>query len=506
MRKFFQFFSLTILTQGVLLLNQIALLPIQIRIWGHASTAYWCAMFAVASIISVADLGLRTAGHLELIRYARNPADEQAKTEFQHLWAWIRILIGVATIALIALDLLYYCLYAKTLYPLWHVALTIGVALESILCARIMYLDSLELYREAEAGYLLLAATRFCLALGALIFFHAPPDTLAWIWSIAGIFAIAHQSKLCRRIGLLRLFEPMPPGLSLRTLAIALHTMADPASNWVRISLPVLVLSAVGQPVAVTTYVALRSVFGAVRQTISQLSRYASVQYLSLRYSQKMDVAEVQLTLCILFTAFFASVLTCIVIADNFRLATFWLGGLDGTLYQAIAITFGLASPFYVYQILQALMLRCGRVHEIARRQYLYIVSLVIFAAITLLAKSVLLWLVLVLVADILISFSFMLRTEGTSTSAGVRGSLAALASAVLTAGFWLFVRFEPLDFLHRSTTSAIACTLAFLALWMLVIAAVYIYIAHDLLPNARTWAGSALGALFNSHSEETAR
>ena len=224
MRKFFQFFSITILTQGVLALNQIVLLPIQIRIWGQASTAYWCATFALASIISVADLGLRTAGHLELMRYAHNPADEQAKTEFQHLWAWIRILICVATITLIALDLLYNCLYAKTSYPLWHAALTIGVALETILCARITYLDSLELYREAEAGYLLLAATRFCLTIGALIFFHSPPCTLAWIWFFAGIFAIANQSKLCRRIGLLRLFEPMPQGLRERR---PLHAGAD---------------------------------------------------------------------------------------------------------------------------------------------------------------------------------------------------------------------------------------------------------------------------------------
>jgi hypothetical protein len=506
MQKFFQFFSLTILTQGVLLLNQIALLPIQIRIWGQAGTAYWCATFALANIISVADLGLRTAGHLELVRYAHNPADQQAKTAFQHLWAWIRILICVATIALMALDLLYNCLYAKTSYPLWRAALTIGVAIETILCARIMYLDSLELYREAEAGYLFLAAARFCLAIGALIFFHSPPETLAWIWCFAGVVAIAHQSKLCRRIGLLRLFEPIPPGLSLRTLMIALHTMADPASNWVRNSVPVLVLSAIAQPVAVTTYVALRSVFGAARQTIQQLSRYGSVQYLSLRQSHKMSVAEVQLTLCVLFTAFFASVLTCIVIADNFRIASFWLVTSDGTLYQTIAITFGLASPFYVYQIVQGLMRRCGKVHEIARRQYLYIISLVIFAAITLLTKSVLVWLVLILVAEVMISFSFMLRTAGTPTSAGVRGSLAALASAFLSAGLWLLVRFEPLDFLHRSTTSAIACTLAFLSLWTLVIAAVYLYIAHDLLPNAITLAGSALGALFNSHSEETAR
>jgi len=504
-RRFFQFFSLTMLTQSVLLLNQVVLLPIQIRIWGHVSTAHWYTMLATATIVGVADCGLRTAGHAELIRYAHNPAAEQAKTEFQHLWAWIRILICVVTITLIGLDLSYNCLYTKTPYPLWRAALVIGVAIETIVYVRVMYLDSLELYRQAEAGYLLLAATRLCLAIAALVFFHSPPEVLAWIGCLSGVFAIAHQSTLCRRIGLLRLFEPVPPGLSFRTLRIARYTMADPVSSWMRTYVPVLVLSAIAQPVAVTIYVALRAVFGTARQMILQLSRYASVQYVSLKESHKAGLAETQFTLCVLFAAFFASVLTGIVVADNFRLASLWLVRSDPTLYAQIAITFGLASPLYAYQILQALMLRHGKVREIAKRQYLYIICLVIFAAVALLTKSVLLWLVLILMAEITISLSFMLRTANIPTSAGVRGSLAALASALLGVSLWLLVRFEPVDFLQQSTTSAIAYTLAFSALWTLVIAALYLYIGHDLLSEARTLAVSALGTFFNSRPEEPA-
>jgi hypothetical protein len=499
MRKFFQFFSLTILTQGVLLLNQIVLLPIQIRIWGHASTANWYATLALATSTTVADFGLRTAGHAALIRYAHNPGDEQAETEFRHLWAWIKILICVVTFPLIGLDLVYGG------YRLWHTALIAGVALETLLCIRVMYLDSLELYREAEAGYLLLAAARLCLTVGALVLFHSSPPTFGWIWFFTGVFAVAHQSRLCRRIGLLRLIEPIPAGLSWRTLAIARHTMADPASTWMRNNVPVLILSAIAQPIAVTTYVALRAVFGAARQMILQLSRYASVQYVSLRQSQT-EVAKVHFTLWMLLTAFFTSVLTCIVFADNFRVASFWLVRSDAALYQVMALTFGLASPFYVYQFAQALMLRYGEVSEIARRQYLYIILLTIFAAISLLTKSVVFSLVVILVADVTISFSFMLRSTGTPTSTGVHGSVAALGSALLSGGLWLLVRACPLDFLHRSTTSAIVCTLVLLSLWTLVIAAVYLYIAHDLFPNARTMAGSALRALFNSRSEEPAK
>ena len=505
MRKFFQFFSLTMLTQGVLLLNQVVLLPIQIRIWGHISTANWYAMLAVATIVSVADCGLRTAGHAELIRYAHNPVDEQAKTEFQHLWAWIRILICVATVTLIGLDLGYTCLYAKTPYLWWRAALVVGVALETIVYVRVMYLDSLELYRQAEAGYLLLAAARLCLAIAALTFFHSPPKVLAWTWCLSGLFAIAQQGRLCRRTGLLCLLEPMPAGLSFRTLRIARYTTVDPASSWMRAYVPVLVLSAIAQPVAVTIYVALRALFGTARQMILQLSRYASVQYVWLKESHRAALAETQFTLCVLFAAFFASVITGIVVADNFRLASFWLVGSDPTLYGQIAITFGLASPLYAYQILQALMLRHGKVHEIARRQYLYIICLLIFSGIALLTKSVLLWLILILIAEIMISLSFMLRTPNTTTSAGVRGSLAALLSAVLGMSLWLFVRFGPFDFLRQSTTLAIAYTLAFSSLWILVVAALYLYIGHDLLSEARTLGVSALGAFFNNRPERPA-
>ena len=163
---------------------------------------------------------------------------------------------------------------------------------------------------------------------------------------------------------------------------------------------------------------------------ILQLSRYASVQYVWLKESHKAVLAETQFTLCVLFAAFFSSVITGIVVADNFRLASFWL--VDFTFLHAA-------------------------------------------------------------------------NRENTPTSAGVRGSLAALASALLGLSLWLLVRFEPFEFLRQSTTSAIAYTLAFSALWTLVIAALYLYIGHDLLSEAKTLAVSALGAFFNSRPEEPA-
>jgi hypothetical protein len=492
---FVQFASLACLTQGVLLLNQIVLLPIQIRVWGTESAAYWYSTLAIAAVTSVGDFGLRTAGHAELIRYAHNHNDLQAKTEFQHFWAWIRILVLSTTASLIAMDFIHKNFYMGASYPLWRPALLIGIALEALLCIRIMYLDSQGLYREGEAGYLVLASSRLFLALCALLIFHAPPSTVAWIWFFTGVYAIARQSRLCRRLGLLLLFERIPPGLSFKTLATVRHTLADPCSTWARINGPVVILSIIAQPIAIITYVALRAVFGAARTTVLQLSRYASVEYLSLRQSRKFKMAEIHLTLCVLAGAFFASAVTAFVIADNGRLLSLLIRKLDVLSYKEIAITFGLGSAFYCYQLLQAVSRRSGEVVRVAHRQYFYICCAAVFAVIAVATKSTLLWLALMLVADILVSLSFMLKApQGgilAQTSAGWRGCLAATASTVIILTMWLIVHFANFDFLRAWTASAFASTMAFWLLWISLIGAVDLCLVYALPGNI-----SLVGAL----------
>jgi hypothetical protein len=485
-RNPFQFVSLALLTQGVLLLNQIVLLPFQIRIWGTDTAAYWYSTVALAALTTAADFGLRTAGHAEFIRYAHDPNDHHARIEFQHLWDWMRILLLSSTVVLVALDFGYHRFFQVMAYPLWRPALVIGIALETLLIVRMMYMDSLGLYTESEGGYLLLAAGRLGLALGALLIFHAPPATLAWIWFFAGVLAIAQQSWLCRRIKILQLFAPISPGLSFRTLTIARHTMADPSSNWMRFNAPVLVLAAIAQPAAVTTYVALRAVFGAARATISQLSRYAS--------------AEIQVTLCVLLTAFTAAVVGCVVIADNFRVASFWLVHANPQLYQAIAIMFGLGSAFSSYQIMVALMLRFGEVDRIARRQYLYILYAALFAVVALITRSTLLWLALLWLAEVMISLSFLLKTSPdgvqAQTSAGIRGCVAATASSVIILAMWLTVRLGHFGFLSGTTVSAVAPTAGFLLVWISLMAAVYLYIIRDLFVKTKSNSATMISPL----------
>jgi hypothetical protein len=471
MRKLVQFLSLTVLTQAVLAANQIVLLPIQIRTWGQQNAAHWYSMLAIAGIIGIADFGLRSAGHAPLIRYAHNSSDLQARTEFSHLWAWTRILVCVVTVALIGLDLFWGG------HQFWHTALIVSVTLETLILTRVGYLDSLQLYRQAEAGYLSLVTARLCLSFGALIFCHASPLTLSMLLFLIGIFALAHQNRLCRRTGLLGLFEPIPPGLSFRILAIARHTVADPASNWMRNSLPVLVLSAIAQPIAVTTYVALRAVFGAARQMAMQLSRYVSVRYV---HAGKSAAAQQIILLSMLSAGFATSILGYVVLVDNFRLASFWLKSSPDT-YGAIATIFALSAPLYAYQIIQAVMLRHGKVRAIAQRQYLYIGSLAAFALIALLVKSVLFWLVLILVAEVGLSVSFIFQPQ-TLASLSVRPFLVLLLSMALTATLAFLVRFVHLSFIEQVTAPAVAGTLTLLSLWVLASATVYLLVTRHLL------------------------
>jgi hypothetical protein len=468
-KKLLQFFSLAALTQCVLLLNQIVLLPMQIRVWGHELTTYWYSTIAAAGIITVADLGLRYAGHGEITRHAREPNDTAAKLKFRHVWAWTRILLFSAALVLIAIDFACNRLSGGTPYLLWRPALMVGMVLETILVIRITYLDSLGFYREAEAGYLLLAGMRLALAIIGLLLLRLPPSGLAWIWLFTSVLAVALQGRLCGRLGLMRVFEAIPKDLSVKTLAVSRYTMAEPCSTWVRFYLPILVLAAIASPATVTIYLALRAVFGAARATIQQLGRYASVEYLRLKTTVLPESAESFLSAFMIFTAFCGTAFAGVVIADNLRLLGIWLIASDTVMYQQMAVLFGLSCAFYSYQIIAFIMIRTGGVAQFARRVYFYVAFSGLFAAIALVSKSLLLCLLLmVLVADVGVSMSFLsgglTKSILPPTRAGLRGLSTAILGAAFILALWFIVRHGDLSiFQTRSLLSGVGTALVLL-------------------------------------------
>src|SRR5205807_1372891 len=122
------------------------------------------------TITSVMDCGLRTAGHAEILRFVGRASDDRPAQEyFQQVWGWIRVMFLVVTVTLITGDAVFTAIFRHTPYPFWRAALTLAYAIETLLIIRIVYLDTLGLYRGAEASYFMFAGLRLALAVPALL-------------------------------------------------------------------------------------------------------------------------------------------------------------------------------------------------------------------------------------------------------------------------------------------------------------------------------------------------
>jgi hypothetical protein len=444
-KRFMQFFSFAAMTQVILLLNQVALLPMQIRLWGVGQTAMWYAAIAVATVTSVADFGLRTAGHVELLKLVQAKSPE-AEAEFQQIWAWIRVLVLLVTAVVILADGAYGWWHGIGIWEVSRILLTVAYAFETVLTIRIVYLDSLGEYGRAEASYFSFAALRLVLAVPALLVFRIHALGLSFLFLATSMLGLMMQSWLCAIPRELFLFRRFPRQLSLRACALARYTMAEPCANWVRMSLPVLVIGAVAPAAAVTTYVALRAIYGAARTTIQQVARVSSVEVLRLRTLMQIDRAESLLAFFILFAGLIGTGVASGVVLDNLRLLSLWLKHFDRALFQNINLAFALTAPFCSYQVIVALSFRIGQLSFMARRQYAYVLYSAVFACAALITRDLLLYLALVVVAEIALSTSFLGYrniggSTGCETKAGWPGLAGSGAGLLLVLVLWTTVR-----------------------------------------------------------------
>jgi hypothetical protein len=297
---------------------------------------------------------------------------------------------------------------------------------------RITYLDSLGRYREAEASYFSLAVLRLTLSVPALVIFHWSASGLAGIYMVSSAVALFIQEKwLCHSTPLLQLTDRFPK-LSWRVLGLARFTVAEPVANWARLSLPVLVIGQITSPMAVTTYVALRAVFGAGRSTVQQLARVASVEVLRARSVGETKRAESLLTLFVVAAVFFGSLIGSFVVVDNMRILGLWLKRFDRPLFQEIALAFALTAPFSSYQIPMNLMFRMGQLERVASKHYRFVACSLIFAGASLLTRSLPVYLAMLVIAEMILSAGFFEQAR-----AGLR--VAAAGSAIIGT-LWLAV------------------------------------------------------------------
>ncbi len=472
------------MTQAVLMLSQLILLPIQVRLWGQADTAVWYSALAFATMTYFVDCGLRTAGHSELLKASADPRRYESELDtFRQIWSWIRILILLVTGVLVCADFIASRLLHSGQFAAWHAVLTLACATETVLIIRITYLDTLGHYRGAEASYFSFAVLRLLLSVPGLLFFHWKAPGLAVIYLLTGLIALMTQGYwLCRDVPVLHLTAGISR-LSWSALALARHTVAEPIANWARLSLPVLIIGQIAPPMAVTTYVALRAVFGAGRTTIQQLARVASVEVVKSRNEGQDKRSGTLMTLFVALAICFGSGVAFFVIADNLRLLGLWLKHFDRSIFQQVALAFSLTAPFFSYQIPMNLMFRSGQLAWVARRHYGFIAYSLLFAGLSLLVKSLPIYLSLLVCAEVLLSISFFgVRSGNVTVSGGCVGTRSIRLAALMTGLIllvWLTIHNDFGGFFLPETWRAISVTVA--AFTMLILAmALGLYLSYQ--------------------------
>ena len=392
------------LTQTALVGAQLLLLPLQVRQWGAAATAQWSAAIAVASIMSASDLGLKAFGHAALGEAARAGLPPDAS--FTAIWAALRLLMG--SIALLGVTGAWtVSVLGGGATPVWLVWLVAAFAIEGLLLARIMYMDTLGLIARAEGCYAMMLWLRLLTAATALKAFDAPPATLAMIYAVSALVGLTAQSIALRGHPALRLTAGGFRAIGIDTFWLLRYSMAYPLANWCRISLPVLVLNTVAQAALVNAYVALRAVFGFLRAVVLNVGRYTSVQFMDAAALRRRRLLLWCIGSIVLCTAFALG-----VVLDAGALLSRWVPGISTAGYEWMSLSFSLAAPFFACEILLLTWMRDGGEQHVARLHFVYVLLALLSVSACLATRSMHVYLAAWLVVEVGFGVTVVARTR----------------------------------------------------------------------------------------------
>ena len=443
--------SASLLTQLVLVATQFILLPVQLANWGHAATADWYAGLAVAAIASISDAGFRTLGHDALIDASRDADDVAARERFLHCWLVVRALILTVTILLIAGNFLGSLVSQALPFSIWRMLLILSFAIETLIIVRIVYMDSLGLYNRAEFTYLAVVTVRLVAGATAVVLLDGGEIALAGVYLASSVIGLTFQEWSCRGIPLLRLGARPATLPAPRILAEGRFTIAEPMTNWTRLNLPVLVIVTIGNDYAVTTFVALRAIFGGLRNMLVQLARAGSVEFIRLARGPEPRIASDVLRAFLVTATWIAAGFGAAVLIDDYTLTRLWLHDLDVDTYLLFAQCMAVGALFYPYQLLVNVQMRLGKVAEIARRQYLWMLIVALFVAIALITGSLTLYATLLAAAEVLIGLLFYgARMDDLRRDAVRQGLIACIGCAALVIPIGLAIRDGMLPGLNR--------------------------------------------------------
>ena len=298
--------------------------------------------------------------------------------------------------------------------------------LDTLTMVRGVWFDTLGHFNKIEALYLGMMASRVTLSLIALTVFRASPAALGYIMLATSTGWMVAQALLLRAPALLAFLAGSRRDLRWRSLEMVWSVISEPAANWIRISLPVVVFAVFAPPAFITTYVALRAVFASARQVIGQLARYTSVQYVQRLTHGKATADHAALRAIFACTVIGVAVSSA-VIADQGRLLRFWLGARNVQAEALVTASFVIGAIAFGYQVVAGILIRSGDVMGVAKRQYVYLgvcAAGALFAVAAVRSTSIYLAL---LAAQELVIAALFITALGRHVQ---RGSIAAVAVA----------------------------------------------------------------------------
>ena len=248
--------------------------------------------------------------------------------------------------------------------------------------------------------------------------------------------------------------------------------------NWVRISLPIVVLAAIAPPLLTTTYVALRAIFGLSRQITHQIARFVSVRYVQLLEGSHAS-ADLLAARAILICAFINMGVATVAVVDHSRLLGIWLQKITPDTVNLVALSFAFGAAAYGYQVIAGVMIRLGQVERVAKRQYSYLLASLTAALLAYLIGSPTLYLVLLTLQDIFIGALF----ASALGSLVLRMSLVSITGALVgITGLYLLTRSD-FDGLFTSVTPyAIAASSAAAIAAIFIIPIAGLMVRHSVL------------------------
>lgn len=420
-----RFLSLATLTQAATIGSQLLLLPLQIHIWGHDAVALWLSTLALSAVLGFCDLGLRNAGFAAL-------ATNAPVARFDTLWTIMRGHMVLATLIVLGIVAVWLAPRAGGEGTLFLFVLAVAASIEVLIGLRVTFMEAKGLITPAEAVSFGMAAARLVIGVALLATLKASPLVLSFVWLGTALAALFAQTVF----SVVNVSSPIFGRWSLGgwrdAYADALWSTATPLTQWAQIHMPVVALSAFAPPALVSSFVALRSIFGLMRSILQQLSRLASIRYGEWARAWGEARAQASLQLVAAVAGWISLGFGLALFAESFTFTgrLFDLPPDNGVRLMALGLAF--SSILSVHQLFTLSLARFGRFALTGAANYAYVAGVAVACVVAASMKDVVVLVAgLVLCDAALLAVAALVLLRG-SDDAFVRRSRLNFAATVL--------------------------------------------------------------------------